>query len=1382
MGSLFEDMGNAYTNGVTALNKMVGAPLEPLRNAANNVNAGIISAIPSTPAVIDAGRIAVGAGIDAFDRPDTQSYVDAFKENFSNEALPEEGRQHLEGILTTKSEQFTKTNPAATPSELQAYLSDYAKSDEFMKATYDSMSWGLGFGQKAEWAANKIAGVNKRPDELNAAEQGLQIVGQSAVGLTKGLVDDIVGGATKIAGEKVVNSMVAKIGARVVEAATPLTLPLSGKNVAINAAVGTAVDNGVRYAQNEDTLFSSMAKAETAKAATQVVEQQKPYDPNTDTPSPVETTDASLGILGAASLLFGGRAARAVGEEIATHADDAFIASMRTATKAADTLADQSNRLKPTLDGTLVNNTTSDLFDAVQPVTDVAKKLGMDAEAVADLDAVASAGTSVNRSVHLSNAFNYGKLANVEDTVPLKQFVDTISNAPEQDRALLNDYVAARMRKQDAAIQGNTLTRDQMAAQDKYTQAVASGNRRLIKSAEKDLTEAMQARGAHMNDAPDARPNMEQWSNADVDNIIKLGEQNTAVKQIADHMQKASNDIANYLHRNGVIDDAARARWVKDRPLYIPLAQDEHAGMNAFEIGKSKLTNSFNDFMNGNKGKDVPQIRGHATRNVSGDGAKVNQPRDILDGLQEMYYGAVHEVTINSARRDVVDRIMARGKDRAIRRVGPDVDLKTRPSVEVLRNGKRERYELADHALARAIDFAPQAAVPIINESRKLAQSLTTGMYAPWFAPKAFMWDNIVAPILAPKGRSIGMVDTLARRFAQGKSFEGAVNAAADHIIDPTSLLGSVAAIPYQMGIKAAGAVGQLVTRDLIGNNAFLDSIAKSSPQGAKLMEAVGTQMAVAFDRSVYNIYHQNINGHTYGNEAVVNNLSKVTSRLSKAGKVGGTLLKPYRAAMESIHDATRMSFFYQNYGLLDLKYKGQIPADEMRKLVRDTKGLTSDLSRTSGKMRIQQAASAIPYSNATIQGTRYMVKSMFSKQNGSKFWARTVSSGLAVYGAYHLLDKWPGAQEYWNERTPAYQRVTGIPFPKLSVLAEAQATGKMPEFSPDKLDIIPMPPELAMIMEPVLTGLRTLGLIGGQGGAGLGGPMDQLKQAAAQVTTFMAPPAVEAVLAYNGMTTRYGGIQPISDKTGGQGAGQDMMSPDSEISNTMYNVISSLFGSAANIAMQTFNAYDIADDKEQSFASSVDDAMDVGLAEVRNKLPSVSVPGVWDAQRKLSAGTPEAEYTYKTLDTLEPIIGTSRQVSVERDANGDLQSLADQGYATPNKISDPLLKQVSETVYTKLKQKGTFKGYADAYTDTRRQLEALDRMRVGSNQRRFLQMRNNLIERQQGIRSSQAKYLQKFENTLAVQLQGPFEERYGVPFSFDNLTKLVVKDVQGKH
>lgn len=1377
MGSLFEDMGNAYTKGVTAVNEFVGAPLEPMRRAANNINAGILSAIPTAPAVVDLARIGTTAAVDSFDRPDEQSYLDALKENFSSQVLPPEGLANIEKYKLQKTDEYIKTNPTATDSDVQEFQKQLADTDEYMSVVYDNMSWGLGVAQKAQWAANNIAGVNKRPDQLTPGEDMLQIVGQSAIGLPEAVVNDIVRGTTKVVGQKVINHSITKIGAKVLEAATPLTLPLNKTNVAINTAVGTGVDNAVRYATNEDTLFSSMEKAKNAQVATQAAEDQIPYDPNAVTPSPTGTTDAALGILGAAAAIFGGRPAKAVGQIIATNADDAFIDSIRTATKEAPTLAEQSTRLKPT-----INNTTSDVFDAVQPIQDVAKKLGASGSELSDLDAIGSAGTTVNRGVQLSNAYNFGKLENVPDTIPLKQFDQTISSLGDEDRQLLNDTVNAIQRKQDTGIQEKTVTQEVMDAQRSYTEAVATGNRRLIRKAETDLTEKMQKRSLTLADDPSARPNMEQWSNTDVDNIIRLGKNNPAVAKIVEGLRQSSGDIANYAYKNGYISKDAHDAWIKSRPIYVPLAEADYAGMSGFEKGKTILSNTFNDLLNGTpRPKGSGNVGKMIARDVTGEGAKVNQARDVFEGIQEMYYSAVHAVTENNARRDIVDRLASLDpNETALRKVGHNSQIEGRPHVEFMRNGQKERWELADPALARALDYAPQSAIPILNGTRKFSQSLTTGIYAPWFAPKAFAWDNIVAPILAPKGRAIGIADTLARRLAQGTSLEGVVNTAADYIPDPTSLVASLAAIPYSLGMKAAHQVGQLVARDLVGNNKFLDAIAKASPQGAKLMEAVGDQMAMAFDRSVYNIYHQNINGHTYGNEAAVNNLVKVNSTLQKLSKVGGTLLKPYKAAMESIHDATRMSFFYQNYGLLDLKYKGNIPKSEINKLVRDTKGLAADLSRTSGRMRVQQVASGVPYANATVQGTRYMLKAMHGP-NASKFWTRTLATTLPIIGAYAFLDKWPGAAEHWNERTPAYQRVTGIPMPKLSVMAEAQRTGKMPEFSPDKLDIIPLPPEMTMIIEPVLTGLRTMGLLGGAGGAGLGGPLDQLKQVFSQVTSFMAPPAVEAVLAYNGYTTKYGGIQPTNDRTGGQGAGMDMMSPDSEIPNTVYNVISSFFGSAANIGVQTFNALDIAADKEKSFTDAMADAAGVAWSEVKTKTPQVSVPGVWDAERRMSAGTPEAEYVYKNLDTLEPIIGSSRQVSVERDADGTLQELANEGFATPAKISDPLLKQVSEAVYNQIKQKGTFKGLAEAYTDTRKRVEALDRMRVDSNQRRWLQMRNTLIQQQQSIRSQQAKLLQKMENTLNAQVGPAFQQQYGVPFSYSNLTKLVVKDVQSQ-
>lgn len=310
------------------------------------------------------------------------------------------------------------------------------------------------------------------------------------------------------------------------------------------------------------------------------------------------------------------------------------------------------------------------------------------------------------------------------------------------------------------------------------------------------------------------------------------------------------------------------------------------------------------------------------------------------------------------------------------------------------------------------------------------------------------------------------------------------------------------------------------------------------------------------------------------------------------------------------------------------------------------------------------------------------------------------------------------------------------------------------------------------------MIGLRTLGLVGGQGGAGLGTPMDQLKQAFSQVTSFMMPPAVEAVLSYNGMTSRYGGISALPDDTGGQGANAEMMTPGSEIPATVYNVVSSLLGSGANLAMQTFNAFDIAADKEHSYTKAFGDAMAVAGSEFKSKLPQISVPGVWDAQRRYGASTPEATYVYNALNDLNPIIGSSRQISVEHDADHNIQQMADEGFAAPQKISDPLLKNISEAVYTRLKQKGKFKELSDTYTDLRRQVQALDRMRNTSNQSKWLTQRNLVIQQQQSIRSSQAKELQKMEHVLMSQVGPAFEQRFGVPFSYKNLSKLVQKDV----
>lgn len=123
----------------------------------------------------------------------------------------------------------------------------------------------------AEWS-EETSGVAQREDgRVPIDEEVAGIIGSMFVGLPAGVVKGAASKLTSMFGDKAVdvatrlaNNRAAQIGARTAEVLTPVTVPLSDTAggyagaVALNAAAGTAINDAMRYAMDEDTAIGSL--------------------------------------------------------------------------------------------------------------------------------------------------------------------------------------------------------------------------------------------------------------------------------------------------------------------------------------------------------------------------------------------------------------------------------------------------------------------------------------------------------------------------------------------------------------------------------------------------------------------------------------------------------------------------------------------------------------------------------------------------------------------------------------------------------------------------------------------------------------------------------------------------------------------------------------------------------------------------------------------------------------------------------------------------------------------------------------------------------------------------------------------------------------------
>jgi hypothetical protein len=678
---------------------------------------------------------------------------------------------------------------------------------------------------------------------------------------------------------------------------------------------------------------------------------------------------------------------------------------------------------------------------------------------------------------------------------------------------------------------------------------------------------------------------------------------------------------------------------------------------------------------------------------------------------------------------------------------------------------------------------------------------MTTGVLAPWFAAKALTWDVGVARTTMKNGRSLGLLDTYSRTLAEktkNPQIIAAVNNVMDHVPDPLAVVSVAARIPYAASMRAVRAVGHKIADDLALNSGMFATLAKL-PGGRKLLNDIGTGMVKTFDRSVFNVYNRNLSttmGLLQENTRILDDYSLEASRMGPLGESVRNAWRGYKAIVESVQGATRLAFFSENYARLKAKHGGTVPKGELAALVKETRDLSGDMSKYSGNELVQKAASAVPYLNPAIQGTRHIFGAMIppsgakavNKLTGGKanlveertnrFWSQ-FTGGIVVpaIASYTLLSEWQGALEYWENNVPEWRQLSGIPIPSAAAVAHKIEHGEWPAFSPEMLTVLEVPPELSMILNPVMAGLRGMGVINNpvRVPTDMG---DDLRSVLQSFFSFATPPLVKAygALTGNNIDLFGGEIQERNTLTFG-GANADMRTYRSDMSQQVYDMIGAMASSAGQLFAQTFDVFDMSLEETENFGEAWDRASETFKSEVVRRFPDV--PGLWNSPTREYAFTPESQYVFETERTLDPLIGSSRQQSVETDSKDRAEAAIEQGLTPPSKISDPLLKEVSQLVYDTLRKKGPYKEAAEMYSNLRADLNMLEASRAQWPETAYRDKLNEIVSQQQAMKQIQARELQNLEQQLIDTIGPVFEAQYGKPFSYSVLSDLVRQNVR---
>ena len=1335
----------------------------------SNAAAGVVALPAALPSLKGIARIGSQAAYDYFTSDDENLTAGkAFTDRF----ISPTDQQALETQIAQAAVRYKKQHPDATPEQLTQFQKDYIDSDEFYNAVSAKMPAEFRVARNIQDFANDLTGVNKRSDQMTAGDEVSQIVGSAFVGLPAKTVSAIGRGMTRLVGERIANNLATRIAARTAEALTPATLPLTPANIALNAAAGSALTEGTRYLQGEDTLFDYDGLFEQASN------------------SPAVPAAALLGISAVSPA--------AIGRVVKQNADNATEDVVRNIGKKlyeGRPLDQQDpNALKPQL-GKGVG-----AIDEVSQATHAAQKFGATPDDLDDIEIAATAGSYHQRKEIENRVFTYGELDPGHKTVPLQDIERAFASLPQQDREAATNYLFAISRQQDQKLQESAIIRDIENELGKLASADVLGNSAAKREHSIKLRELQESYQAIRADTEASRPSLTQWSRNEVDTLVQAGNSDPRFQKIRQAVQKYSDDMLKYAQRHGVISVDEFKTLREGRPLYFPLRQQDAAGTTGLRRRAILFANRAKRSFAGSEPNDAaPDTLNKVARDLGvRETGKVELPKDVVSSLRMMTSDVIHQVQTNEARKgvmEVLDRLPdAKGKLYRYHDFGGGKTSISQKQYDVIRNqskldeskyvrvndgDKVKLVEFADEGMKNLMKFQPNATLPILNGMRRVFQEFTTGLGRPAFAVTQAFREPWIAAAEKGTDRSFGYLNTFTKKLAEGSVLDRMTDA-----FDPTRTFSGLSYIPVQLWGRSVKFMANKIASDLTHGSGVFNALLQS-PGGREYVQNIANRMAIAQEQSAYGLMARRM-GASFGYMSDINRITDDFAR-GAASSTGAlrTAYNMYRAVLESVHASTRVAFWSQNLSVLSHKYGGfaNIPERELKRLELDTRKLGGDIGRRSKSKNVQRFASTMPYANTIMQGNRHFLASAFPnwarkgankafgtnflETKSNSFWPVMIASVLTPkLVSMAVMSDWPEADDWWYHKVPSWQRPIVLPLPNVEAIRTRVQTGKWPEGDPgEHFYKIPLPPDFIPIIMPFEAGLRATGVFGNDVRE-LPPVIEQMKEFGKEFAGMPAPPALNiAVKAMGGGSDRPG--FPLG------GANSDKVNPHNSMSQAMYDVIATIGGTGMKNLADAINVGELAMKDGQGIAESLGRVMSTYANNERQGLPEVGVPLLYQAQERKYAMTPDAEYVYGTEKQLQPVFD---QLTRERDTKGKAAAVEAMGGRVGSKLKDPRLLQLSQFVYDIMMKKGDYKAANEEYSLYRTALAGLQRQRLSTAD--YNRVKSRLTKQQQIVRSTQARILRDTEQQLRDAVGDNFKQLYGTDFSYSALAELIRKDV----
>jgi len=1132
-------------------------------------------------------------------------------------------------------------------------------------------------------------------DELSGVV-GAAFVGAPKAAITR-VAQSIAKAAGKNAAGRfalgVANSRIGRGAIRAVEVSTPLTLPLSPGNVAANAGVGLALTDVSRALSGETSITNTIADVLTNEdvpplTAMQLTEEAKRVQAaNNALPSlaqnqPLDDLDKTpwdkyallgIGSVAAVSVLaaVAGRPARPMFSAGGSVNDTSSANPNRTdILPPAGATGPHSGQLDQIFGNRPGVQVRTRLQNSARPVSAAIEETGVSSET---MEALLAGATRAGAEQQLHTVHMHGKFSDGTRVVPLaglNKMYTEMSNKPNIVSPVPDNAVTTQRQLADAYVYAHDAKR--------YRDVANANLARTIGRAQAALNATTPNPGHNLAGHPtqwqrradriqelidiynnDVRMSLTKWDDAALDRIIALGNADPAIVKFKQAVENIMDGTLTYRVNRGELTRTQatqlRNRWGND---IVPLHEADtgtagrapgvglwgHTQIAAKRVGKLAF----------DQPKDkAPVANLDSTREVGVDTVKlrqdtpemaVNNPMPVMKALERHLGHTVRYVEANDLRKQIIDQLMNSADTRdavrlAVTKTRAEVNSGNYPKnphyLPVHRGGKVEFYEFGDDLLRQSLDFSPNATLGMMNTSRTIWQQMTTGKFAPWFAPKGLLFDITAAAVSKRKDMHLGFID-------------GALGAASNNRLhlqgDPTAFLdallnGSARQISADVFLRD---FGEWFANHLGNSNTMfarlMDEGAKAF--GAAGIKAVGEAMLNRYMRTTVGVLRNE--GHFGDNSTFMRNpvdtlVDNADFRFSLAGRA-------YMSVLEGIHNGAKMAMFARGMSHLRRVHKGQSPSSpafktDILKLSNEVRSIAGDMSKQGSSKILSAASAAMPYANVTIQSMAHMADAYAKHPVRSTQGLFTAIGAPAVAGLSMMSVAGEETMDWYYNKLTGWQRSGNIVLPRPSALLRVMREDY--EHDPNDWVLIPIAPELVPLKEMFMAGVEML--YGYRENASVkDGMWRDLREGVGSVFNIVTPPTVNAAFEFSGArldlkNLAADGRSPIMDKQKLSTAAFDEAAfINSEVHKNTADGISALFGTAMAISMNMYHAFDHQRDNDVGWVDSMFAALSEGEHEVKRRVP-VANTAVWEKSTQYSS-TPLVQTYYETMNDLSPV------------------------------------------------------------------------------------------------------------------------------------------------